>query len=146
MTLSSQHRLLQQLADVSEVVAARRRVPAVGALPARVDERPGEAVLFRRVEWLLRPAERWHLFSRFRPFPDSFILNVVARNPKFASSSPRETFDHDSDIRPLALRFNTEQARVLLFAHFSRLDPADPVVRDEVAIASHALVVTGTTL
>ena len=78
-----------QLTDVLEVVAAGGGVPAVAAAPPLRRNCPGQAVLFRRVEGLLRPAELGDGAPGAGPLPHALLLDVVAREPEFGAATPR---------------------------------------------------------
>jgi hypothetical protein len=64
-------------------------VPAVTAAPPLRRDGPGQAVLLRGVEGLLRPPELGDGEPSARPLPHSLFVDVVAGEPEFGAATAR---------------------------------------------------------
>jgi hypothetical protein len=64
-------------------------VPAVAAAPPLRRDGPGQAVLLRGVEWLLRPPELGDGEPGARPLPHALFVDVVAGEPEFGAATTR---------------------------------------------------------
>jgi hypothetical protein len=76
-------------------------VPAVTAAPPLSRDGPGQAVLLRGVEWLLRPPELGDGEPSARPLPHALFVDVVAGEPEFGAASPgaRHCSEHHIIVR-----------------------------------------------
>ncbi len=64
-------------------------MPAVAAAPPLSRDGPGQAVLLRGVEWLLRPPELGDGEPSARPLPHSLLVDVVTGKPEFGAAATR---------------------------------------------------------
>jgi hypothetical protein len=73
-------------------------VPAVAAATPLSRDGPGQAVLLRGVEGLLRPPELGDGEPSARPLPHSLLVDIVAGEPEFGAATTRARYCSEHHI------------------------------------------------